>query len=101
MQAPGARHVYNLYVIRVRARDAVQRVLNDRGIGNAVYYPAAVHQLEPCRSFVPSGRHFPVAERAAEEVLAIPLFPGITEEQQQRVVEALSDAVAPRSRVVA
>lgn len=101
VQAPGARHVYNLYVIRVRAREAVQRVLNDRGIGNAVYYPAAVNQLQPCRRFVPSGRRFPVAERAAEEVLAIPIFPGITEEQQQRVVEALSDAVAPRSRVVA
>ena len=68
-------------------------VLNERGIGNAVYYPAALHQLEPCSRYVRKGQTFPEAEKAAEEVLAIPMFPGMTWEQQKKVVDAIISSV--------
>ena len=92
-EGEGAYHVYNLYVIRVGKRELVQQKLNESGIGNAVYYPAAMHELAPCSGFVRKGQRFPEAERAAREALAIPMFPGMTEAQQQRVVNTLLAAL--------
>ena len=84
-------HAFNLFVIQAERRDKLKAHLDAEGIGTAVYYPSPLH-LQPC--FKDLGYRpgdFPVAEEAARSVLALPLFPEITEEQQTRVVETIAD----------
>ncbi|GAA3593848.1 DegT/DnrJ/EryC1/StrS family aminotransferase [Kineosporia mesophila] len=89
--APGNRHVWHLYVVRVRRRESVLRALNAAGIGAAVHYPIPVHR-QP--AFAGTARSpLPVTERASEEILSLPMFPGITPDQQERVVRSLARAL--------
>ncbi|AUG79370.1 erythromycin biosynthesis sensory transduction protein EryC1 [Kitasatospora sp. MMS16-BH015] len=91
---PGNEHVWHLYAVRVeRGRDEVLAALQAEGIGAGVHYPVPVH-LQPAFSGLGHGAgSFPVTERAAGEILTLPLFPQITEDQQTRVVEALAKAL--------
>ncbi len=87
----GARHVYNQYVIRVPAdrRDPLRDHLNERGIGNAVYYPKPLH-VQPC--FASLGYRegdLPESEAASLETLAIPVFPELLPAQQEVVAETV------------
>ncbi len=90
---PGNEHVWHLYVVRVPDRDIVLHALGTAGIGAGIHYPVPVH-LQPAFASASSGPGaFPVAELAAGEILSLPLFPGITEAQQQRVVDVLVAAL--------
>lgn len=90
---PGNQHVWHLYVVRVPRRDAVLARLGEAGIGAGIHYPAPVHLLPAFADLgLPAGS-FPTAERLAGEILSLPMFPGITREQQERVAEALRAAV--------
>ena len=81
-------------VVRVPRRDAVLKKLHDDGIGAGVHYPVPIH-LEGAFAHLGHRRgDFPVAERAAEEILSLPLFPEITTEQQECVAAALRRALA-------
>ena len=86
---PSSDHVYHQYVIRFRDRDALREHLARDGVASGVYYPIPLpHQ--PC--FENLGYRegdFPVAERAARETLALPIYPELTEEQQRRVVRSI------------
>lgn len=85
----GPEHVWHLYVVRVANRDAVLEKLRADGIGAAIHYPVPVH-LTPAFAHLGYGSgSFPHAERAAAEILTLPMFPGITEEQQAAVAEAV------------
>jgi dTDP-4-amino-4,6-dideoxygalactose transaminase len=84
-------HVYHLYVVRVPHRAAVVRMLSERGIGSAVYYPVPLHKTVLFRKLA-SGRSYPVSDRLTDELLAIPLYPEMSDEQQSTVVTAVRDA---------
>lgn len=90
-----ARCVYHQYTVRVRNRDAVQARLKAAGVGTMVYYPVPLHRQEVHAELRHAPGAFPVAERAAEECLSLPIFPELTEAEQERVVDALAAIAAP------
>lgn len=85
------RHVFNQFVIRVEARDALQQYLADHRIGTAVYYPVPLHMQKCFADLNVSGRGFPVSETAAEQVLALPVFPGLSETQRSAVIRCIRE----------
>ena len=83
-------HIYNQFVIRVPRRDALREFLGKEGVGTEVYYPLPLH-LQPCFEYLGYKKgSMPVAEKASEEVLALPIFPELTENQQAYVVERIA-----------
>ncbi|WP_428954323.1 DegT/DnrJ/EryC1/StrS family aminotransferase [Streptomyces sp. cg35] len=86
--ADGARHVYHQYTVRVPGgrRDAVQRELTARGVGNAVYYPTPIHRLTPYST----GDHLPETDRAAAEVLSLPVHPDLTDAEIERIADTVN-----------
>jgi dTDP-4-amino-4,6-dideoxygalactose transaminase len=92
--APGNTHVWHLYVVRVPRRDDVLRSLRDQGIGAGIHYPRPLHLEGAFQDLGYAAGDFPVAERLALQVLSLPLYPEITPEQQERVVEALRKALS-------
>jgi dTDP-4-amino-4,6-dideoxygalactose transaminase len=85
--------IYNQYVVRVTNRDAVKQKLADRGVGSAVYYPIPLH-LQPCFQYlgIREGA-LPETERACREVLALPVYPELPEEQVRYVAHELRSAI--------
>ena len=86
----GYRHIFNQYVLRVERRDELKNHLRDAGIGTEIYYPIALH-MQPCFHYL--GYHpedCPASSRAAREVLAIPIYPELTELQMQYVVQTIT-----------
>jgi dTDP-4-amino-4,6-dideoxygalactose transaminase len=90
-EVPGAHHVWHQYVIRAPGRDALREFLTARGIGSEIYYPVPLHLQEALASLGYKKGDFPEAERAAQEVLALPIFPEIREDEQQAVVAAIAE----------
>jgi dTDP-4-amino-4,6-dideoxygalactose transaminase len=89
--SPHAHHVYHQYVIRAQRRDDLRQFLADRKIGTEVYYPIPIH-LQPAFAYLGYREgDLPESERAAREVLALPMFPELTEDEQQWVVENIAD----------
>jgi len=88
---PEATHIFHQYVIQATRRDQLREFLADRKIGTEVYYPLPLH-LQPAFAYLGLKEgDLPVAERAAREVLALPIFPELTEAEIQRVVESIAD----------
>jgi dTDP-4-amino-4,6-dideoxygalactose transaminase len=87
----GYEHVYHQYTIRIEQRDALQKFLNERKIGSTVYYPYPLHLQPLYASLGYRLGDFPHSERAAQEVLSLPMFPELREEQIARVVEAVAE----------
>ncbi|MES2220518.1 MAG: DegT/DnrJ/EryC1/StrS family aminotransferase [Acidobacteriota bacterium] len=88
---PRGTHVFHQYVIRTLRRDELRAFLADRGIGSEVYYPVPLHLQKPFASLGYAEGAFPESERAAKEVLALPMFPELTDEEQQRVVSDIAE----------
>jgi len=90
----GNKHVWHLYVVRVPDRDRVLAELNQAKIGAGIHYPTPLHLLPAFRYLGYSQGDFPVAEKLANEILSLPIYPGITKEQQERVADELTRVVA-------
>ena len=82
-------HVFNQYVVRVSRRDELLQWLQEREVGAAVYYPTPLHH-QPCFDFLDHREgDFPIAERAPQEVLALPVFPGLTPAEIERAIAVI------------
>jgi dTDP-4-amino-4,6-dideoxygalactose transaminase len=93
MTPDGCEHVYHQYTIRLERRDVVQRQLSERKIGSSVYYPVPLH-LQPLYASLGYKRgDFPHAERAAQEVLSLPMYPELRCDQIARVAEAVLESL--------
>ncbi|HET6698427.1 MAG TPA: DegT/DnrJ/EryC1/StrS family aminotransferase, partial [Nocardioidaceae bacterium] len=98
--ADGAEHVFHQYTIRVpggaERRDRVREQLRERGVGTGVYYPTPIHLLKPYRPGEhPANRDWDLPEtmRAAAEVLSLPVWPGLTDDQLARIVDAVNAVI--------
>jgi len=90
-EVAGSRHVWHQYVIRTARRDGLRQFLNERKIGSEIYYPVPLHLQTALQSLGYKEGNFPEAERAAREVLALPIFPELREDEQQTVVSAIAE----------
>jgi dTDP-4-amino-4,6-dideoxygalactose transaminase len=85
----GSVHVYNQYVIRTKSRDGLRSALRQHGIPTEIYYPSPLHLQPAFAALGHSQGDFPVSEAACAEVLALPIYPELTERQQRLVVEGV------------
>jgi dTDP-4-amino-4,6-dideoxygalactose transaminase len=82
-------HIFHQYTIRVPQRDGLQTHLKSRGIGHSIYYPLALH-LQPCFAYLGYRRgSLPAAEAAMDSVISLPIYPEMTEAQQEMVIDAV------------
>ena len=82
--------VYHLYVVRTEKRDELQEHLTKAGIGTGIHYPVPVHLQKPYRAMGFKEGDFPVTEKAAAQILSLPMYPGMSLAQQNRVVEEIT-----------
>lgn len=97
VEPQGYRHIYHLYVIRTQGRDGVQAHLKECGIGTAIHYPISVY-LQPF--YAQNGQQqgpYPVAEKICDEILSLPMYPELTEEQVEIVSSEIKEAVVVAS----
>jgi dTDP-4-amino-4,6-dideoxygalactose transaminase len=89
VERPGSTHVYHQFAIRVPDRDGVKRRMAERGVQTAVYYPLPLHLQPLYRELGYGAGDFPEAERAASEVLCLPMYPELTNAEVDEVVDAV------------
>jgi dTDP-4-amino-4,6-dideoxygalactose transaminase len=92
-----AKAVYHLYVIRIQNRDQLQKHLGEAGIGTGIHYPLPLHLQKVYSALGYTRGGFPVSERLASEVLSMPIYPGLTDAQQDRIAQKVVDFVAAES----
>jgi dTDP-4-amino-4,6-dideoxygalactose transaminase len=85
-----SRSVYHLYVVRTEERSKLQKHLTKAGVGTGIHYPVPVHLQKPYRSMGFKEGDYPVAENAATQVLSLPMYPGLSLAQQDRVIEEIA-----------
>lgn len=97
------RHVFHQYVVRVQGgqRDALREYLRREGIGTEVYYPLPLHLQDVFQSLGYQRGSFPIAERAAAEVMALPMYPELSLEQQRRVMLTVAEYQRQKLRIAA
>ena len=90
LEKSGAKHALHLYVIRTENRDSLQHYLSNCGIETIIHYPLLIyHQQAYAHLNLPKGR-CPIAEKAAEEVLSIPIYPELTDDEVKFIIESLN-----------
>jgi dTDP-4-amino-4,6-dideoxygalactose transaminase len=94
LQSAFARHVYHIYPICVQQRDEVMQFLHKNGIGSGIHYPVPIHLQEAYRSLGYERGAFPVAERCANQMVSLPMFPELTPAQVETVAQCVKEAVS-------
>jgi dTDP-4-amino-4,6-dideoxygalactose transaminase len=92
VETPGGRHVYHLYTVRARNRTPLQRALQKFGVQTGIHYPIPVHLQRAWSELGYRRGDFPVSERAAAEVLSLPMYPELAQEDIDRVTRVLAQA---------
>lgn len=102
-QDPNAFHVWNQYAIRVGGgrRDALRAFLSEQQIGTEIYYPVPMHQQECFQYLQVDASRLPETQRASEEVLNLPIFPSLSQAEQERVVDGIKQFYAAESKMAA
>jgi len=95
-EAETSQGIYHLYVIRTKDRDALGDHLKSLGVFTGLHYPVPLHLQKCYRDWGYGTGSFPVTERVAREILSLPMFPGLTADQQQRVADGIRTFVEPR-----
>lgn len=85
----GSTHVYHLYVVRAKRRDAIQASLKANGIGTLVHYPVPIHLQPAYLGRLPGCEFLPETERASREILSLPMYPELSRQDQQKVIGAV------------
>jgi dTDP-4-amino-4,6-dideoxygalactose transaminase len=99
VEAEGSKSVYHLYVVRTPFRDELQKHLTEAGIGTGIHYPIPVHVQQAYSSLGWKKGDLPESEKAADQILSLPMFAGLTKEQQKRVAESIAQfAMSTASR---
>jgi dTDP-4-amino-4,6-dideoxygalactose transaminase len=86
-----AKHVYHLYVIRVPQRDDLQKYLDTKGISTGLHYPVPLHQQKAFSHLNYKNGDFPVTEKVSDEILSLPMYPELTDEQIHYVCSSIKD----------
>lgn len=86
---PGADHVFHLFVVRTAERDALRRTLEARGVATAVHYPIPIHRTQAYADLGHQEGSLPAAERLAEQICTLPLFPSMSDEEAGTVIESI------------
>ena len=89
-RSPQASHIFHQYVIRASRRDELRKFLAERKIGSEIYYPMPLHLQNVFAYLGLKAGDLPVAEQAAKEVLALPMFPELTDDEIRLVVESIA-----------
>jgi len=95
-----SRPIFHLYVVRVADRDRLQKDLGAAGIGTGIHYPIPLHLVKAYAGEGFRAGDFPLSEQAANQVLSLPMFPGLSPEQQQRVVACILESTRATGRLV-
>jgi dTDP-4-amino-4,6-dideoxygalactose transaminase len=96
-QPSWARSVYHLYVVKVEDRALLQQQLSDAGIGTGIHYPVTLHLTKAYEELGFRIGDFPMSEKAASHILSLPMFPGLTLYQQERVAMEVLKALSVTS----
>ncbi|MGC9453977.1 MAG: DegT/DnrJ/EryC1/StrS family aminotransferase [Phycisphaerae bacterium] len=89
--AEGNTHIYHQYTLRAKDRDGLRKHLGEKGVASGVYYPLCLHQQECFASLGCSAGDFPAAEQAAAEVISLPVYPELSDEQVEYVAESIRE----------
>src|SRR5258708_39016037 len=95
-EAPWAKSVYHLYVVRVQDREALQAHLAEAGIATGIHYPIPLHQQKAYEQLGHKTGDFPVTERVAREIVSLPMFPQLLATQQDEVAAAVKEFVVTK-----
>jgi dTDP-4-amino-4,6-dideoxygalactose transaminase len=93
-----SRAVYHLFVVRTQDRDALAKALNAKGVQTGFHYPVPLHQQQCYADWGYAKGSLPVTERVSAQIISLPMFPGLSLEQQQRVVAAIETSVGTQTR---
>lgn len=89
VEAIDRRHVYHLYVLRVNQRNRFQSILAEKGIGTMIHYPVPIHLQESYQEFSKQSRYLSVTERIVNEIVSLPLYPEITEQEIEYIINTV------------
>jgi dTDP-4-amino-4,6-dideoxygalactose transaminase len=89
-QMPYGKHVYHLYVIRHPDRDGLKAYLEEEGVTTMIHYPVPIHFQEAYKDLNYTSGSFPVAEQLSKEILSLPIFPQLKDEEIDRIIEVVN-----------